>query len=135
TFRMAARQEPELLPLFTQHKVHEMAGQLKVRSALEYRDAVWADGREILRQRESHVTAAGDGDLGEAVEINRERVSGLAQRDVLGRGGGNPIELASVAGDLGQQLPAPFPAVSLEKGLEHIDHCPAVPRVPEADPA
>src|SRR5436190_2204214 len=87
--RIRTRQAPELLPLLTKHKVHEMPRNFQVRSALEYRDAVRADGREVLRQRESHIAPAGDGDLGERVEINRKRVSGLPQRDVLGGGGGN----------------------------------------------
>ena len=107
----------------------------RVGRAFENRDAVGTDGREIPGQGEGHVAPASNGNLRKRVEINRERVSRFAQRHVLGRRGGNPVELARVAGDFSQQLPAAFPTVSLKERLEHVDHRAAVARVADAHPA
>src|SRR5438046_8454723 len=119
---MAARQEPEFLTGLAQHEVNEPLGRHQMGSASEYRNAVRADGGEILRQRKGHVAAAGDGDLGERIEIYRKSASRLAQRHVPGRRGGAAIELAGITGYLGQQLPASIPAVGLKERLEHVVH-------------
>ena len=132
---MAALQEPEFLSLFAQHKVNETLRDHTVRRALEDRDAVGADGGEILRQRERHVAPAGDGDLRERVKVDRERVSGFTQRHVLGGRGGDAVNFPGVAGNLRQQLPAAVPAAGLQKRFEHIDHRSAVARIADSHPA
>ena len=46
----------------------------------------------------------------EAVEVDGEGVRRFAERDILGRGAGDAVELADVAADLRQDLPAALPA-------------------------
>ena len=83
---MAAREKPELLSGLAQYEIDEPSSARRIGSSFENRDAVRADGGEILRECKRHVAPTGNRNLGERIKINCEGVGGFAQRHVLRRG-------------------------------------------------